>query len=219
MIGYIAIVAGLVAVGGWLLMRSKIEVVDTPNKSGHSSDIWNGIAIHYTAGGNYRGAVSWLQNPEARASAHYVIGRQGEIVQMVDLEHSAWHAGTVWDRSLSNAQLIGIELANHGLLVKKGGSLYSRIGEDLFPFSGKSEYATLAIEDASDISGYWETYPLAQIGALIWLLGELRSKGVPLILYGHEDICSPAGRKTDPGPLFPWSSLPGTRGAPRTRRV
>ncbi len=26
----------------------------------------------------------------------------------------------------------------------------------------------------------------------------------PLTLVGHEDIAMPLGRKTDPGPLFPW---------------
>lgn len=62
------------------------------------------IVIHITDGGaNINGPVSWFQNPQAKVSAHYVIGRDGEIVQMVRHNDVAWHAGS------ANGNSIGIE--------------------------------------------------------------------------------------------------------------
>ena len=63
------------------------------------------IVVHSTEGG-FHGSVRWLQNPRARASAHFVIGRDGGIVQLVHLSDVAWHAG---NRKL-NRRSIGIEL-------------------------------------------------------------------------------------------------------------
>ncbi|ETW95662.1 MAG: hypothetical protein ETSY1_29680 [Candidatus Entotheonella factor] len=43
------------------------------------------LVIHYTAGSSAAGAISWLTNPKAKASAHLVISRSGEITQLVAL--------------------------------------------------------------------------------------------------------------------------------------
>lgn len=63
------------------------------------------VVIH-TVEGSYSGAISWLQNSAASASAHYVIrSSDGEITQMVDEEDVAWHGGH-WE---TNQNSIGIE--------------------------------------------------------------------------------------------------------------
>lgn len=64
----------------------------------------NRVVIHITDGGpNISGPVSWFQNPKAQVSAHYVVGQDGEIVQMVRHNDVAWHAGR------ANGDSIGIE--------------------------------------------------------------------------------------------------------------
>lgn len=70
------------------------------------------IVIHYTDMASARAAVAWLTNPESRVSAHYLIGADGAVVQMVAEERRAWHAGVShWDGTDSiNARSIGIEL-------------------------------------------------------------------------------------------------------------
>jgi N-acetyl-anhydromuramyl-L-alanine amidase AmpD len=50
------------------------------------------VVVHVTEG-SFWGSVEWLQNPEAHASSHYVVSRQGKIVQMVREADIAWHAG------------------------------------------------------------------------------------------------------------------------------
>lgn len=62
------------------------------------------IVFHYTAGGGAN-SLKWLTNPESQVSAHYMIDRDGEIYQMVDLEEIAWHCKGY------NVNTIGIEVA------------------------------------------------------------------------------------------------------------
>ena len=62
------------------------------------------IVVHITDGGaNINGTISWFKNPTAKVSSHYVIGQDGEIVQMVAHNDVAWHAGS------ANGTSIGIE--------------------------------------------------------------------------------------------------------------
>jgi hypothetical protein len=53
-----------------------------------------------------------------------------------------------------------------------------------------------------------EEFPAAQIAALVSLITELRAGFHPRggwKFIGHEDV---QGNRTDPGPLFPWGSMP-----------
>ncbi|KAB8194961.1 hypothetical protein FKV24_005700, partial [Lysobacter maris] len=62
------------------------------------------VVIHITDGGaNINGTIGWFQNPDAEVSAHYVIGQDGEVVQMVRHDDVAWHARS------ANGTSIGIE--------------------------------------------------------------------------------------------------------------
>ena len=63
------------------------------------------IVIHATDGGSMLGNVWWLSGGHSHASAHYVISRDGSIVQLVHLSDIAWHAG---NRKV-NEHSIGIE--------------------------------------------------------------------------------------------------------------
>ncbi|MGN6379578.1 MAG: N-acetylmuramoyl-L-alanine amidase [Gaiellales bacterium] len=50
------------------------------------------IVIHVAEGG-FQSTYEWFKNPAARASAHYVVGSQGQVAQMVPERDIAWHAG------------------------------------------------------------------------------------------------------------------------------
>ena len=63
------------------------------------------IVIHATDGGSLIGNVSWLTNDKSEASSHYVVDRNGAIVQLVPLHDIAWHSGNAG----MNAHSIGIE--------------------------------------------------------------------------------------------------------------
>lgn len=62
------------------------------------------IVIHITDGQEkLENSVDWLCNKESKVSAHFVIGRNGDIVQLVKIEDKAWHAGE------ANSYSVGIE--------------------------------------------------------------------------------------------------------------
>jgi hypothetical protein len=63
------------------------------------------LVVVHVAEGSFRGTVGWFRNPRARVSAHYVVGRDGDVAHMVRDDQVAWHAGNGW----VNAHSIGIE--------------------------------------------------------------------------------------------------------------
>ncbi|MGB7087437.1 MAG: N-acetylmuramoyl-L-alanine amidase [Phormidesmis sp.] len=77
----------------------------SPNQSKRNGKVTH-IVLHNTAS-SFLGAVSWLCNPESRASAHLVIPRDGgRIAALVPEKNKAWHAGS----SKWNDCSIGIEI-------------------------------------------------------------------------------------------------------------
>lgn len=87
--------------------------VASPNKSSRKLPI-DMIIIHATGGSTLEGALSWMVNPKSKVSAHYCIGTNGTIVQLVDEKDKAWHAGvSAWNGKHDlNECSIGIELVN-----------------------------------------------------------------------------------------------------------
>lgn len=77
----------------------------------------NMVVLHYTAMPSTRAALDWLCNDSAEVSAHYLIGRKGQVWQMVREEDRAWHAGAgAWGAvSDVNSHSIGIEISNDGV--------------------------------------------------------------------------------------------------------
>lgn len=70
-----------------------VEWVGTPNQqTGRGGQKPIAIVNHITAG-NFPGCLVWMQNPVAKASAHYLVTRAGRILQMVKDEDTSYHAG------------------------------------------------------------------------------------------------------------------------------
>jgi hypothetical protein len=78
--------------------------VASPNFNSRNGTPINTIVAHNTAA-TLSSTINTFQDPNAQVSAHYVVARTGEIVQMVKDSDRAWHAG---DRVV-NDQSIGIE--------------------------------------------------------------------------------------------------------------
>ncbi|NUZ07809.1 N-acetylmuramoyl-L-alanine amidase [Piscinibacter koreensis] len=74
------------------------------------------VVIHYTAADNADHALRTLTRPGSGVSAHYLIERDGRLVQLVDERARAWHAGaSQWGPARDvNSASIGIELDNDG---------------------------------------------------------------------------------------------------------
>ena len=74
------------------------------------------IIIHYTGMRKESAAIKRLQDPKSKVSAHYLIKRNGEIINLVPDLFEAWHAGvSSWKHFKSlNKNSIGIEITNPG---------------------------------------------------------------------------------------------------------
>lgn len=83
--------------------KPAVKWVRSPNFSARGGGKISKIVLHYTTSRNIDGTISWFRNPASRVSAHYIVGREGEIVQMVRDSDKAWHAAG------HNDSTIGIE--------------------------------------------------------------------------------------------------------------
>ena len=183
-----------------------VPLAPTPNVGGRMSP--DMIVVHDTAGRLTPGSsVSWLVNPKARASAHFVIERDGSVTQLAETDRQTWHAGkSSWEGvSGVNRRAIGIEMVGPGKLVKSGDSCAAWFGE-------KYSIAEYGIQEATTSAhghGWWMPNTEAQIAACGALCAVLADKYsiTPDHIVGHWQI-SPA-RKVDPCPLFDLHALRG----------
>ena len=156
------------------------------------------IIYHYTAGGSLEGTVKWFQNPQSRVSSHYVVGKDGTVVQMVALERAAWHAGRSVLGGVEgvNDFSIGFEIVNWGKLTQRDGKFYTYTGR---PYEGA---APVEADGA-----YWEPYTDQQYESVARVTAELIAKYPIRYITGHSDIATPKGRKIDPGGAFDWTRV------------
>ncbi|MFC1492026.1 N-acetylmuramoyl-L-alanine amidase, partial [Nitrospinota bacterium] len=73
------------------LEGKSVDRTETPNRGGEITPRL--LIFHFTAGKSAESAIRWLCDPEARASAHLVIGREGRITQLAPFNIKTWHAG------------------------------------------------------------------------------------------------------------------------------
>jgi N-acetylmuramoyl-L-alanine amidase len=76
----------------------------------------NYVIIHHTSQNSTAQTVRTFQLTHTKVSSHYVIGRDGQVIQMLNDYERAWHAGkSKWGSVTDmNSASIGIELDNNG---------------------------------------------------------------------------------------------------------
>ena len=178
----------------------------TPNRSGPITPIV--IVLHDTAGRlDHEGSVRWLCDKSAKASAHFVIGRGGEIVQLAPTNVATWHAGQSNWRGKANVNgfSIGIEIVNPGIMQR------TPTGEARAWFGQTFAIGEFGIEARSTTehgSGLWMPYTTEQIDTAIGICGALAA-GYPTIADITTHWAISPGRKVDTNPLFPLEQVRG----------
>lgn len=98
--------------------RNNIAWYESPNQGDRpEGTVVDTIVLHHTAGSSLSGTVKWFQMTESQVSAHYTIGKAGDIIQHVSTWKRAWHAGNSVDflgRTNVNNFSVGIEIVNVG---------------------------------------------------------------------------------------------------------
>jgi len=74
------------------------------------------LILHYTGMQSKRASIGRLKSSRHKVSCHYLIDRNGTLIQMVDENKIAWHAGkSKWKNIINlNEVSLGIELVNRG---------------------------------------------------------------------------------------------------------
>ena len=74
------------------------------------------IIFHYTGMKKEIDAINHLTNPKSKVSSHYIIKKNGEILNLVPDLYIAWHAGISYWKNYKNLNKysIGIEISNPG---------------------------------------------------------------------------------------------------------
>jgi N-acetylmuramoyl-L-alanine amidase len=156
------------------------------------------LIIHYTATGQSAQQVAQhFQTAEPRVSAHLTIDFDGSVVQSVNFNRAAFHAGRSEWQGVSglNNHSIGIEVCNPGFLTPLGGGRYrSWFGRIYTTADGVFE----ATHKFGQPHAGWLPFTPAQNTALCLIGAALKHAYGLQDVLGHDDI-SP-GRKSDPGP-------------------
>jgi N-acetylmuramoyl-L-alanine amidase len=200
----------------WLVPAEQRTLTpDRYTPSAHPSRVkpLEAIVYHYTVSRSASGSARWLSTKDASfVSAHFVIGLDGEVIQLAPLEDRTFHAGgptaKLFGRFGVNERTIGIELVNLGPLTKTHMGLVDAYGRAV----------TREVRTFVDRKGQsWEAYPEAQIAALEDVVRRIIAFEPSLAArerhVGHEHV-DPT-RKRDPGPAFPWDRINALVGAPR----
>lgn len=165
-----------------------VRYVPTPNTGGELTSR-RFLVMHYTAGNSAEESIQWLRRPEAKGSAHLVIGKDGSVTQMVSFDRIAWHAGKSSWKGVAglNSHSIGIELDNLGRVpTLRPGVLRLRHKNDTAP-------------------AFWDPYPFVQVQVAKDVARALVTAYGIREIVGHDDIAP--GRKSDPGPAFPMEQF------------
>ncbi|RBP36903.1 N-acetylmuramoyl-L-alanine amidase [Roseimicrobium gellanilyticum] len=156
------------------------------------------LVVHFTCGMSGRSSVAWWNKPQAKGvNAHFVIERDGELLQCRPCNRMCAHAGpSIWKgvRGL-NACSIGIELANAGNAVQQG-LLFGKY---------RAPHGVTRATHKNGLTADWENYSEAQLKTCFQLAAMLHEEYQFQDIVGHDDI-APL-RKNDPGPLFPMEAL------------
>ena len=140
-----------------------------------------GVILHHTATTDLMQTIDILTKKESQVSAHFLVDKNGDIYQLVETEHKAWHAG------ISNWRDLGQKNA-------------------VAPGNVSCNHTTVGIEIMNDGSN--EAFTENQYDAVVKICNNLKLQYTAIEdcnIVGHSDIAP--GRKIDPHVGFNWKLL------------
>lgn len=158
------------------------------------------IVLHYALATKLPSVLAYLSDARSNASAHFVIDRDGSIIQLVATNRAAAHAGSSsWrGQPALNGRSIGVEFMNGGQLSRRAdGSFATALGQAV------PENEVIFFEK-NGARSFWHRYTAQQIQAA-QSLAQALAKAYPITeIIGH---CNISPIKRDPGPAFPQAAF------------
>ncbi len=173
-----------------ILKRSTVN-----QNKGRSGQIPVMIVCHRTCG-SFDGAVSWLCNPESQASAHFIVAKNGRVVQLVDIEDTAWCNGTSMDIGSSKY------FKNSTLEYVRGNGNNANSYTVSIEFEGLSNESGELTEKQFDVGVELVKFIVSEVKRIYGYQIQVDSK----TLVGHCHI-TPKWKPNCPGVKFPFDRL------------
>lgn len=173
----------------------KIENHSTQNQSSRGK--WKpDMIVWHIADGTYNGTIGWEKNPASQISSHFVLGKSGEITQLVPLDKAAWTQGKMCNPTSS------IVKSRNGI----NPNLYSiSIECEGFWKDTKGKLSDAALKSAIELTKH-----------IVAEVKRIYGVDIPIDrqhIIGHCEI-NPVTRPHCPGELFPYDSIiQGAKGA------
>jgi N-acetyl-anhydromuramyl-L-alanine amidase AmpD len=191
-----------------LSKNSKYSFIYFPEKDYYSKKYEKKqIVLHHTVSGpGIKNDAQWWESKAERITTSFIIGRDGEIMQLFSTDYWAHHIGiqssvfneyniTDVDNELLNQQSIGIEIDSWGGLIKSDGKWYPTKNDvnrqlliantDADPIS--NENVVLYPEGYHGFYGF-ERYTDAQINAVKDVINAIRTKWDKIPKTYNEDM-------------------------------
>lgn len=195
-----------------------VDYVPT-KKTGGKIKKFKAVVIHYTAGINYAGDVRTLSSSPAKVSCQLVLGANGELTQIGNLNDVMWHAGVSQYKGAKglNSYSIGIEVVCPGPveLVKKSANgdplEFQTWSGQILQADGIYDFVHAA-HPYGGPKRWWAKFTPAQIAKLLEIVPVITDHYDIPDVVGHDDITKKykdgvvsGSRKIDPGPSCPQS--------------
>lgn len=184
-----------------------ITRVTMPTRGKYPRGYPRGAVVHYTAGR----PMATLDWGAKQGYAYLLINANGELRQGHPIDEWGYHAGPSAFTGLIGGvsdDLIGIEVSCAGkvteVTTKSGEKRYKAWFHKSESEFFKQDEVRYSDGEANIHKGWYHRYTEAQEDALISLLQWLKNND-PLgrfsydLVLGHDEVCSPWGRKVDPG--------------------
>lgn len=145
-----------------------------------------GVTVHYTASGCLNSALNAMQ--QSGLGYHFLIDRDGSIIQTSPLNHRTDHAGKAeWNEDRPNRSHISVSLVSWGLLNERSENYLGKVVESV-KRDGKMWHPATKAQEAS----------VLDLCKKIMVAFKISHQNI----CGHDECCLPRGRKSDPGSIM-----------------
>lgn len=193
------------AMGGGLLWCPFAEIYSRkmPTRGKYPKGYPQGAIVHYTAGRDWTGAID---QGIVNGYCYFLITKDGVIHQSFPLNEWGYHAGKSTWPGLGDGvsdNLVGIEVCSSGVLEKQGDKYKQWYESNPSKWLLDIDVGTVPPGSLYPAPGHYERYTYAQMGSLtsllLWLYRNKPDTFSLDLVLGHDEVCVPKGRKTDPG--------------------
>jgi len=155
------------------------------------------MIVNHISEGTLASMVSWFNNPKAYGSAHFAVGRKGEIRQFVNIDECAWANGLTSGAAYCSSEAVKnmnyLNPNRYSVSIEHEG-IYGETGGELTP---------VQLAASQMLHMYITEYVQEVYQETIW---PNRDR-----ILGHCDIDS-KNRPNCPGHLFPYNAIIGFLG-------